>query len=197
MGSYNFTLNAAQQIVAAVKKVQANPTDLTGQPNPSMRPGESMWAMLVTPGDESGKFWSWTKVVPDSVNVGAAGISTTAALTSAWKIADPTVVGIANARESNDTLGIPAGTVVRLTFVGYSVPNGSGYEGAPGTSIDAATATDLTGADGTVPYYVFSYNLQTFENVVPIHDHRDSFNGGFAFAVFHPGTAIPQMPWSV
>jgi hypothetical protein len=29
------------------------------------------------------------------------------------------------------------------------------------------------------------------------HDHRDNFNGGFAFAVYHPGTSIPQMPWAV
>jgi hypothetical protein len=29
------------------------------------------------------------------------------------------------------------------------------------------------------------------------HDHRDNFNGGFAFAVYHPGTSLPQMPWVV
>ena len=30
---------------------------------------------------------------------------------------------------------------------------------------------------------------------VPVHDHRDNFNGGFAFACYHPGTAIPMQPW--
>jgi glyoxylate utilization-related uncharacterized protein len=29
------------------------------------------------------------------------------------------------------------------------------------------------------------------------HDHRDNFNGGICFAAFHPGTALPQMPFSV
>ncbi len=29
------------------------------------------------------------------------------------------------------------------------------------------------------------------------HDHRDNFNGGFAFAVYHPGTSLPQMPWAI
>jgi hypothetical protein len=29
------------------------------------------------------------------------------------------------------------------------------------------------------------------------HDHRDNFNGGFAFACYHPGTSIPQQPWSI
>ena len=31
-----------------------------------------------------------------------------------------------------------------------------------------------------------------------IHDHRDAVTGsGFAFAVFHPGTALPQMLWAI
>jgi hypothetical protein len=28
-----------------------------------------------------------------------------------------------------------------------------------------------------------------------IHDHRDNDHGGFAFAVFHPATDVPQAPW--
>lgn len=28
-----------------------------------------------------------------------------------------------------------------------------------------------------------------------VHDHRDNAHGGFAFAVFHPATAVPQLPW--
>lgn len=31
-----------------------------------------------------------------------------------------------------------------------------------------------------------------------IHDHRDNVTGcGYAFAVYHPGTALPQQPWAV
>jgi hypothetical protein len=29
------------------------------------------------------------------------------------------------------------------------------------------------------------------------HDHRDNFNGGFCFSVYHPGTSLPQMPWAI
>lgn len=31
------------------------------------------------------------------------------------------------------------------------------------------------------------------------HDHRseDPNYGGFAFAVYHPGTAVPQQPWAI
>jgi hypothetical protein len=28
-------------------------------------------------------------------------------------------------------------------------------------------------------------------------DHRDKFNGGFAFSVFHPGTSVLTLPFSV
>lgn len=30
---------------------------------------------------------------------------------------------------------------------------------------------------------------------VPNHDHRDNFNGGLAFSVYHPGTALPMQTW--
>jgi hypothetical protein len=30
-----------------------------------------------------------------------------------------------------------------------------------------------------------------------VHDHSNNFNGGFAFAVFHPGTSLPQQPWAL
>jgi hypothetical protein len=30
-----------------------------------------------------------------------------------------------------------------------------------------------------------------------LHDHRDNYNGGFAFSVYHPGTGVPQLPWEV
>lgn len=30
-----------------------------------------------------------------------------------------------------------------------------------------------------------------------LHDHRDNFNSGFAFAIYHPGTSLPQMPWAL
>jgi len=30
-----------------------------------------------------------------------------------------------------------------------------------------------------------------------VHDHRDNYHGGFAFAVWHPGTDLPQQNWAI
>jgi hypothetical protein len=44
------------------------------------------------------------------------------------------------------------------------------------------------------PRFAFGYAPTRIELVLPIHDHRDSVTGGgFAFAVYHPGTSLPQM----
>lgn len=37
---------------------------------------------------------------------------------------------------------------------------------------------------------------EQFQPIEP-HDHRDIWNGGFAFSVYHPGTSLPQMPWAL
>ena len=31
--------------------------------------------------------------------------------------------------------------------------------------------------------------------IMGVHDHRDNNHGGFAFAVFHPATDVPQAKW--
>lgn len=30
-----------------------------------------------------------------------------------------------------------------------------------------------------------------------VHQHTNSFNGGLAFACYHPGTSLPQQPWGI
>lgn len=50
--------------------------------------------------------------------------------------------------------------------------------------------------DGTTPVFLFSYNEMVDSGILSPHDHRDNANGGFAFAVYHPGSSIPQMPWA-
>lgn len=60
---------------------------------------------------------------------------------------------------------------MRLTFVGYDA------EGEPAYMFDRPQADPWQG--------------------LPPHDHRDNYNGGFAFAVMHPGTALPQQPWAL
>jgi hypothetical protein len=46
--------------------------------------------------------------------------------------------------------------------------------------------------------YTFNLPLPAQQSYVPLHDHRDNVTGGgFAFAVYHPGTSLPQQPWSM
>jgi len=54
----------------------------------------------------------------------------------------------------------------------------------------------MAGEDGSIPYYFFNYNNPPTVGVSP-HDHRDNLNGSFAFSVYHPGTDIPQVPWTI
>ena len=39
------------------------------------------------------------------------------------------------------------------------------------------------------------YDGGVIPGAMGLHDHRDNAHGGFAFAVYHPGTAVPQQPW--
>ncbi len=49
------------------------------------------------------------------------------------------------------------------------------------------------------PQYAFRAPPPATDGVgKPIHDHRDNVSGGgFAFATYHPGTQLPQQPWTV
>lgn len=74
--------------------------------------------------------------------------------------------------------------------------------------VDAVKSfNEHTGANLPVPLLAsqgYSQHHHTSEydgGFVPVgggvHDHRDNFNGGFAFACYHPGTSLPQMPWAI
>lgn len=79
------------------------------------------------------------------------------------------------ARRLNDDDGqvAPCDSIVRMTFVGY---DGIGQ-----------------------PIYVFAHDLAEESAYLRPHDHRDNYpwSGGFAFAVYAPGTAVPQQPWAI
>jgi hypothetical protein len=67
------------------------------------------------------------------------------------------------AREQNNNLAVPNLAIVSMRFSGYD-PNG-----------DAA--------------FVFFYPVDQKPQEIPLHDHRDNHNGGFAFSVFIRGPA--------
>jgi hypothetical protein len=207
MSSVNFTLESAKRIIAAVKKVEGTPNNLGGAPNPSRQAGTSFWAMITGAGDIDGLFHDWVAVQP-SAAMATPQQSNILAPSNMWKFQEPYAAGFGNARESNDNRDVPPGTVVLLTFVGYAMPGGTTVN--PGTvtqqgSSNPPTSGEFGGAfsgsfkeQRSVPMYVFSYCAQPPQTAaLPIHDHRDNVSGGgFAFSVYHPGTSLPQQPWS-
>lgn len=115
-------------------------------------------------------FWSWVKVQP-LANAPTANDPWTIEDVPLWEFAQPQVAGWENAREANGNRSVTPGTVALLTFIGY----------------------DKTGE----PLYVFNHAAQQDDGIFPIHDHRDNAHGGFSFAVYAPGTSLPQQPWHV
>jgi hypothetical protein len=71
------------------------------------------------------------------------------------------------------------------------------------TMFNAATGQQVpvpeTASEGYNRHYHTSEYDGGFIPGMGPHDHRsnDPAYGGFAFAVYHPGTALPQMPWAV
>ena len=111
-------------------------------------------------GDYPPPMYSWVRVVPD------LGSATGFTL-------DTAVTGQFNAREANSNPGVPRGTIVKMTFLGYD--------------------------EDDQPVYVFTCSDRPADpfQPVPPHDHRDLVHGGFAFSCYHPGTGLPQMPWAI
>jgi hypothetical protein len=170
MSGVNFSLDAAKRIVAATKKVERTPQHVGGERNPAREAGGPFWAMLTSAAGLNGLHWSWVKVIPVD-EPPTADDPYTYDDTPLFRFDDGPVVGIESAREANRNRAIEPGTVVLLSFTGY----------------------DRTGE----PLYVFQHSGRQPDAALPIHDHRDNFNGGFAFSVYHPGTALPQQPWAV
>jgi hypothetical protein len=178
--------------------MEAMPRDLTGARNPARSVGSSFWAMITGAASMDGKLFDWVAVMP-SPNLSASMDGTTLA-TNMWHFQEPYVAGFSNAREANDNTNVPQGAVVLLTFVGYAiaptVPGPSGSTIVDGTANTPGGPT-AAGADNSIAMYVFQFQSPDGQSSLPIHDHRDNFNGGFAFATYHPGTALPQQPWAI
>ena len=168
MASANFTLDTAKRVLAATRRVERMPTDKTAERVHRAPPENSFWAMLVSAGGLNGLFWSWVRVSP-SPQLPAATDPYTIQDVPLFVMSEPHATGWENAREMNLNRQVESGTIVKLEFIGY----------------------DRAGE----PAYVFTHGKAMEPQGVPIHDHRDNFNGGFAFATYHPGTALPQQPF--
>lgn len=165
MAATTFTLDAAKRIIAATRKVERMGQDLAGGRNPAASPTTEFWAYL-TEHSLDGRRHSWIQIVP-KIHDPAFTLDTI----PVFDLPANAVTGWENAYEANGRLAVPAGTVVRLHFAGYS-------------------------RDGS-PAYLFTHAETPQEQPMGIHDHRDNWHGGFAFSVFHPGTALPQQRWGI
>lgn len=168
-----FTSRAAEKIKRAVNKVLSTPEDRTNKPV-STRPAEQeFWAWITGPADLSGQRYHWVRVYPFFDDDDPDLLLETGAK---WKLFEPKSFGTGTAYESNGARGI-IDKIVKLSFAGYRKPEPDADEQVP------------------EPVYVFTFETFSGPPELPIHDHRDNFNGGFAFAVYHPGTSLPQQPW--
>lgn len=162
-----FTSAAAAKIKQAVRKVLNTPDDRTRERTPP-GPDEQSFFAWITGCDVSGKRYNWARVYPDM-----SSDSPDLILDSAmkWKLfGQPPVTGFETAYEANGRQGL-TDRIVLLTYAGRNADNEA--------------------------VYTFICEIQQPDNQLPIHDHRDNCNGGFAFAVYHPGTSLPQQPWHV
>lgn len=68
------------------------------------------------------------------------------------------------------------------------------YNSIMGENLDVP---DLATEGYNKHYHTSEYDGGLIVGLGP-HDHRDNVTGGgFAFAVYHPGTGLPQQPWAV
>jgi hypothetical protein len=44
-------------------------------------------------------------------------------------------------------------------------------------------------------YHTSEFDGGMLPGIMNVHDHRDNYNGGFAFAVFAPATPLPMISW--
>jgi len=146
MAGNNFDLQSTKRIVAAVKKVEAMPTDYTGSPNPSVPPGTTFWAQLT---GVSGNGYSWKKMrIVNGVLVPMDPIIEDTSFT---------------AREANGG-GATTGENVLLTFVGYDTTQ----PGNPPAYIFTAGGSLPEGQYQNMFFGQISDN-QTGFNFVPFH----------------------------
>ncbi len=130
-------------------------------------PAETSFWAVLLGCDISGLKYSFNKVVPDPKSTMPQAFIMHETLRFGF---DGEPVWEA-AMECSGGRGLKPGTIVRLTFVGYD-----------------------TNED---PVFMFSHPMMDPHMPMPPHDHRDNANGGFAFGIWHPGTMIPSMPWSM
>jgi hypothetical protein len=161
-----------RRTITATFYAYATPLDLTFLPRGPVIALNSVTD--ATGCNPSGTFWSWVQVVPKldvTPDPDSEFVSTDSLTDTVFTIPKDPFAGTENAMEVNGHKSVPGLTIVKLQFVGYTPDD--------------------------EPRYVFAYSKPAEDWVLPVHDHRDNYNGGFAMAIYSPGTSLPQQPWAI
>lgn len=161
-----FTRDAAKRIATAVRWVEGQKPSRAGQQLTGVPMAADVWGFITGSGfDGNGKtLYSFVRVIPDNDDPDIRFD-----MKQAWKLVEPVISHYQCAIEVNGH-GVPSNTIVKLSFTGYrDFPEGERRA-----------------------MFAFSHTPTRIEPFLPIHDHRDNTAGGFSFAVWHPGTSLPQ-----
>lgn len=170
-----FSEAAASRIADAVRKVESQPSSPVSSSRPATNEG-SFWAMIENCNIDASRF-SFVRVYPDNSTSSVPGGGTPDILVGKqrWKMVttgNELDYSHYSAFEANGSKQVPRGTIVKMDFAGYD-------------------------ADSQ-PLFAFQYTAPAAEQYeVPIHDHRDNLDGGFALGTYHPGTGLPQQKWAL
>lgn len=166
---YTPNADAVQRIQRAVRKVEGQPLDLSGGRRHPIPGRSGFWAVIDGATDYA---------TAATTGRGHSWRKVVMSPGGGWWQDPEGLSGTGTAHNMAKCL-CPPSTVVLLNFIGF-IEEDDGQ----GNTID-------------VPHYAFVYGQPQEHTGIKPHDHRDNFNGGFAFSVYHPGTALPQMPWAL
>lgn len=161
-----FSASAAAKIKKATERVLNSPQSRTGDRTGRTASEESFWA-IITGRDVTGQHFHFLRCQMNLDTDSRDDFKLTNGV-GYIIVGDEPDFGIG--REANGNRAVPTYTVTRMFFNGYDRDN--------------------------LPAYIFVSDDDGTEADLRLHDHRDNFNGGFAFACYHPGTGLPQQPWA-
>lgn len=166
-----FNNDARKRIAAAVHHFEAMGNDRSSTRLPPGPNEESFWGFIIGSqfAEDLTPLYTFLRVRPEHKNPDIK-----LDRRQAFSLVDPIVVYRGAALEVSGS-PVPSNVAVRMTY--------TGVREFPDDERRAMYAFTYT------PYYVAPF--------LPVHDHRSNFHGGFAFATYHPGTSLPQMPWAI
>jgi len=161
-----YSTDALDRIKSAVRWVENQKPSNAGPVLAGNPYGGPFWGWITGKGIEDNGIWyhSFVRVNPDFDNP-----DITINGSQRYKIVEPVIEHFQCAIEVNGQ-NVPSNTIVRLSFTGYRT-----FAENDRRAMFAFSHTPVQ----EVPY-------------LPIHNHLDNNNGGYAFCVMHPGTSVPQ-----